>query len=245
MNFLFSCLIAISLNPGFGNPHQQIITSEVLSYDLRYWVHVPDGYEQKELPVLYVTDGKWYREGGRLLQTSVQLIESGQVKPHIIVLVDAFDPHQESKNRRNSQFLCNPQYLKFYREELIPKIEEDFKVAPGKENRAILGLSFGGLNSMYFTAHGGDFFGKVGIQSPAPHPCPEVYDAIDLAKELPGQIYLSTGTVNDKARESRRLKAILEKKDLELSYMEVAEGHNWRNWRPLLDDVLLFFYAEN
>ena len=64
-----------------------------------------------------------------------------------------------------------------------------------------------------------------------------------MAKEFPEQIFLSTGTVNDKARESRRLKALLEQKDLELSYVEVAEGHNWKNWRPLLDDILIFFYG--
>ena len=244
MNYLLSCLAVLFLNPAFGNPHQQIISSKVLSYDLRYWVHVPEGYEDTALPVMYVTDGKWYREGGQLLETSSKLISKGKVSPHIIVLVDAFDPHNSSVNRRNSQFLCNPRYVKFYREELIPKIEENFKVLQGKENRAILGLSFGGLNSMYFTANAGDFFGKVGIQSPAPHPCPDVYDAIKKATNLPEQVFLSTGTINDKARESRRLKAILEEKDLELSYIEVPEGHNWNNWRPLLDDVLIFFYGK-
>ncbi len=244
MNFLLSCLSVIFLSVSAGNTHQQIISSSILNYDLRYWVHVPEGYEDQALPVLYVTDGKWYREGGKLLKTSSELIESGKVSPHIIVLVDAFDPHNAAVNRRNSQFLCNPKYVQFYLDELIPAVEKNFNVLSGKDNRAILGLSFGGLNSMYFTAHAGDHFGKVGIQSPAPHPCPDVYDAIDEATELPLQIFLSTGTVNDKARESRRLKAILEKKDLELSYIEVAEGHNWHNWKPLLDDVLLFFYGE-
>lgn len=245
MHFLLTSIAALFLLTVDGQPSEQIISSKVLSYDLRYWVHVPEGYENENLPVLYVTDGKWYREGGNLLRTSSQLIESGAVSPHIIVLVDAFDPNNASVNRRNSQFLCNPQYVKFYLEELIPAVEQNFNVLSGKDNRAILGLSFGGLNSMYFTAHAGDHFGKVGIQSPAPHPCPDVYDAIDQATELPEQIFLSTGTINDKARESRRLKSILEKKNLELSYMEVAEGHNWRNWKPLLDDVLLFFYAKH
>ena len=244
MNFLLSCLSILFLPISDGDPHQQIISSSILSYDLRYWVHVPEGYEDSALPVMYVTDGKWYREGGKLLETSSEMIASGKVAPHIIVLVDAFDPHNPSLNRRNSQFLCNPKYVKFYREELIPEIEKKFNVLAGKENRAVLGLSFGGLNSMYFTAHAGDYFGKVGIQSPAPHPCPDVYEAIDQATVLPEQIFLSTGTINDKARESRRLKAILEKKDLELSYIEVAEGHNWNNWRPLLDDVLHFFYKK-
>jgi enterochelin esterase-like enzyme len=27
-----------------------------------------------------------------------------------------------------------------------------------------------------------------------------------------------------------------------MEYIEVREGHNWNNWRPLIDDVLKFFY---
>lgn len=245
MNLLLALVSAVCLHLESGNPHQQIITSEVLNYDIRYWVHVPDGYENENLPVLYVTDGKWYRDQGKILKTSVELIGQQKTRPHIIVLVDAFDPHQNNVNRRNSQFLCNPRYLRFYREELIPKVEREFKALSGKAHRSILGLSFGGLNSMYFMAHGGDLFGQVGIQSPAPHPCPEVYSEIESAADLPTKVFLNTGTVNDKAKESRKLKEILDKKSLELKYFEIAEGHNWNTWKPYLDDVLLFFYPVN
>ena len=37
------------------------IKSQVLGYDLQYWVHLPKGYQEDlRYPVLYVTDGYWY-----------------------------------------------------------------------------------------------------------------------------------------------------------------------------------------
>lgn len=222
---------------------EHIIKSNILGYSLKYWVHVPKGYQDENLPVLFVTDGEGYKGSGNMPSISQRLISKGQVIPHIIVFVSATDPNDPSNNRRNSQFLCNPDYLEFYKKELIPKIDRDYSTDISRENRGILGTSFGGLNSMYFAIHGNDTFGKVGIQSPAPHPCPDIYPAFEKAEKLPIEIFLSTGTVNDKARETRRLKSILDTKGYDFKYVEVAEGHNWKNWKPLLDDVLIHFYG--
>ncbi|MEM9325743.1 MAG: alpha/beta hydrolase-fold protein [Bacteroidota bacterium] len=222
---------------------EHLIKSEHLGYDVRYWVHVPEGFSGRELPALYVTDGKWYCERGDIVALSRSLIREGKVDPHLLVLVDAFDPNNESRNRRNQQFLCNPDYVSFYREELIPEIQQRYAASKSREDTGLLGLSFGGLNSMYFAIHASDLFGKIGIQSPAPHPCPDIFDEFVARDRLPIDIYLSTGTVNDKARDTRRLKRILEEKGYEFKYQEVPEGHNWKNWKPLLDDILLHFYG--
>ena len=96
---------------------------------------------------------------------------------------------------------------------------------------------------MYFGIHAHDVFGKIGIQSPAPHPCPEIYAEYSSRDKLAIDIFLSTGTVNDKARDTRKFKGILEDKGYDFAYHEVPEGHNWKNWAPLLDDVLLHFYG--
>lgn len=222
---------------------EHIIKSEVLGYDLRYWVYVPEGSGSRKLPVLYITDGRGYTNSGEIVELSQSLTNKGRVNPHILVLVDAVDPNDPSKNRRNNQFLCNPNYLEFYKKELIPTIDKDYPSDGTRENRGILGLSFGGLNAMYFAMHGNDQFGKIGIQSPAPHPCPDIYSKFEKSPRLPIDIFLSTGTVYDKARDTRRFKGILEKKGYDFKYMEVPEGHNWKNWKPLLDDVLLYFYG--
>lgn len=237
-------LILVSLSANAFTVHEHIIKSEVLGYNVRYWVHVPDG-DHKNLPVLYVTDGLGYKTRGSIVETSESLLKKNQVKPHIIVMVDANDPDTPRLNRRNEQFLCNPKYVRFYREELVPVMDNDYNTSKSQEDRGILGLSFGGLNAMYFALHASDIFGKIGIQSPAPHPCPDIYNDFKNADNLPIDIFLSTGTVNDKATATRRLKKILDDKGYDFKYLEVAEGHNWKNWKPMINDILVYFYGRN
>jgi len=222
--------------------NEHIIESKILGYNVRYWVYVPNGNEKK-LSVMYVTDGKGYKDRGGIVGISESLIKKNLVEPHIIVMVDANDPDIAGLNRRNDQFLCNLAYVRFYKEELVPKIDSSYKTLNSSDNRGILGLSFGGLNAMYFALHASDTFGKIGIQSPAPHPCPDIYADFENANKLPIDIFLSTGTVNDKAKATRRLKNILDNKGYNFEYVEVPEGHNWRNWKPMLDDILIYFYG--
>ncbi len=236
--FLFSFLFSTQLLA----VEERIISSEVLGYKLKYWVHVPDGVTEA-MPVLYVTDGNGYKRNG-LVETSNSLVKRGKVDPHIIVMVSAVDPDNSSLNRRNSQFLCNPNYVRFYKEELIPEIDRRYNTIKEQKGRGILGLSFGGLNAMYFAIQGSDTFRNIGIQSPAPHPCPSIYDDFKKSPKLPINIFLSTGTVNDKATATREFKDILVEKGYEFIYLEVAEGHNWKNWRPMLGDILITFYGK-
>ncbi len=220
------------------------ISSKILGYDLQYWVHLPAGYSSEtKYPTLYVTDGLWYKNQGEMPEIADKLMKEKKIESIITIYVDAFDPDNSGKNRRNSQFLCNPNYVKFYQEELIPEIDDQYSTQVSQSTRGMLGLSFGGLNSMYFGIHAHDVFGKIGIQSPAPHPCPDIYSEYSKREKLPIDIYLSTGTVNDKKEATRKLKNILDEKGYNFEYKEVPQGHNWRNWKPLLDDVLIRFYG--
>lgn len=235
------------LGPGLSKSATELhrIKSQVLGYDLQYWVHLPKGYQEDlKYPTLYVTDGYWYKEQGSILKIADLLLKQQKIDPFIIVLVDAIGPDNRNDNRRELVFLCNPKYLDFYRQELIPEIDRTYSKGASQQSRGILGLSFGGLNAMYFGLYGSDLFGKVGIQSPAPHPCPDIFDAYQQSPKLPIDIYLSTGTVNDTAPAARKLKGILEEKGYKIAYEEVAKGHDWSNWRPLLDDILLHFYRK-
>ncbi len=236
--------IAVDAGLNKSKTEQHRIKSKVLGYNLQYWVHLPKGYQEgQSYPTIYVTDGFWYKNQGELLKITDRLIKKEKIEPIITILVDAISPDNRNDNRREYQFLCNPKYVDFYRDELIPQIDKSYATDTSRVNRAMLGLSFGGLNSMYFGLMANDVFGKLGIQSPASHPCPDIYEAYRNSPRLPIDIYLSTGTVNDKEVATRKLKEILEEKGYDFAYQEVAEGHNWANWKPLLDDVLLRFYG--
>ena len=220
------------------------ISSRVLGYDLQYRVYLPEGFEeQHSLPVLYVTDGQNYLSRGRMHEVLNSMIANAEIEPLVVVFVDARDPDNLQVNRRNAQFLCNRDYLKFYVDELLPKIESDYPVATNRDGRTVMGLSFGATNAACFGLYGSEAFSGMAMQSPANHPLPELLPAFNEAPLLPLKVFLSTGKPNDNTAANRKFHRLLSDKGYNLQYIEVRQGHNWKNWQPLLDDLLRYFYA--
>ena len=222
------------------------ISSEILGYDLQYRVYLPDGYETRNNhPVIYLTDGQTYISRGSMPVLLDRLIADEKMQPVVAVFVDARDPDNLNSNRRNAQFLCNADYLKFYSGELIPTIEKSYPVLADREGRTIMGLSFGATNAACFGILGPEIFSGIAMQSPANHPVKNLLPAYEEAPALPLRIFLSTGKPSDNTQANRRFRSILRDKGYAMKYVEVREGHNWDNWKPLLDDALLYFYSNN
>ncbi len=240
---LCSSLNLITLNGELSD--NQFIESNILKYELQYRVYTPPNYhESNAYPVMYVTDGQWYLSEGKMDTIVDELILKEKIDPIIVVFIDNRDTKNLHKIRRNDQFFCNQQYLEFVKTELIPAISDNYSVKESRDNRGIMGMSFGGLNAGFFGMEGYDTFGMVVMQSPAFHPCPGIYGRYKQ-KTLPLKIFLSTGTVNDTEKGSREMRNVLEKMKYDYKYMEVEKGHDWDNWRPLIDDALLYFFAIN
>ena len=240
-------LLVLIAGPGWAtgvlSPNIRI-SSDVLGYDLQYRTYTPAEYESlADLPVLFLTDGPSYISRGGMPRTMDALIESGKIGPLVAVFVDPRDPDDLRNNRRNRQFLCNEDYLRFFVDELIPTIEDNYAVARDRGKRTILGLSFGGTNAACFGLLGSDTFSGIGMHSPANHPVPRLLPAYRRQPRLPLKIFLSTGVPDDNTRANREFHSVLEEKGYPMKYVETPEGHNWDNWRPLIDDVLLYFYG--
>lgn len=223
------------------------IRSEALGYDLQYRVYVPARIPRRaQLPVLYITDGPGYINSGELPQLLDAEIARGAIAPLIAVFVDARNPDDLQQNRRNQQFFCNPDYVDFFTTELIPTIDASYKTQSSREGRVILGLSFGGHNSACFGLMATDFFAGIAMQSPANS---EMVDELRyqyaLSDTLPIKLFLSVGTINDNTQAGRQFMETLQFKQYDLTYREMEEGHNWNNWKPLLDDVLQTFFAKD
>ena len=109
----------------------------------------------------------------------------------------------------------------------------------------ILGVSFGGLNAACFGLLGFDTFSGIAMQSPANHPVENLLPAYENEPTRPIKIFLSTGASRDNSADNRRFRKILKDKGYEMKYMQTDEGHNWDNWRPLIDDVFLYYYGKD
>ncbi|WP_262693368.1 alpha/beta hydrolase [Kordiimonas aquimaris] len=222
----------------------QRIESAQLGYALQYRVYTPEGIETLEnIPTIYMTDGQWYIKSGKMVKELDRLIAKGAIKPTIAVFVDNRDPDNLRNNRRNQQFFCNPDYVKFFTNELVPTVTDNYPTSQARDDRVILGLSFGGLNAACFGLMAHPTFGGIAMQSPATHPVPKLFDVYQSEDTRPIKIFFSTGTKNDNAGASRRFRTVLKEKGYEMMYKEVPYGHNWRNWKPLLDDILLYYFA--
>lgn len=171
------------------------------------------------------------------------MISSKKIDPLIVVFIDNRDPANLKHNRRNRQFFCNRDYIKFVSVELTGRIEHAYPALASRESRTILGLSFGALNSACFGLHGHESFRGIAMQSPAMHPVPTLLSGYQDGPKRDLKIFLTTGTDSDNERQTRQFKRILEEKGYELFYREVPFGHDWNNWRPLLDEVLTFYFG--
>lgn len=223
------------------------IESEALGYALQYRVYTPERMPRRErLPVLYITDGLGYINRGGLPALLDAEINRGSIAPLIAVFVDARNPDNLQQNRRNQQFFCNPDYVKFFTTELVPTIDKEYRTQAEREGRVILGLSFGGHNSACFGLMASDYFSGIAMQSPANS---EMVDELRyqymLREKLPLKLFMSVGTINDNTQAGRQFMEALQFKEYDLTYREANEGHDWANWKPLLDDVLHTFFARD
>lgn len=238
----------ITLKPGISRgkfgPNVKI-NSTNLGYSVNYRVYSPAGYDTLSgLPVIYVTDGQEYANDvmGSMIIVLDNLIALKKIKPVLAVFID---PRNTSTgdNRRMTELNCNDKFTAFVCDELVPAIDGVYKTNQAPEARCILGTSMGGLNSAWFGGTRSDKFRLIGINSPAFWYNTAVYNPFKGDK-LPLKLFMSTGVIYDTQTEARLMESTYFKgKGYDYSYVEVNESHSWGNWRALIDDVLIYFFA--
>ena len=53
---------------------------------------------------------------------------------------------------------------------------------------------------------------------------------------------MSVGNRNDNRTAVKSFKSLLIEKGYDLTYKQNHHGHNWKNWKPLLPDILNTFF---
>ncbi|MEJ2273494.1 MAG: alpha/beta hydrolase-fold protein [Woeseiaceae bacterium] len=223
----------------------QRIASAELGYDLQYRVYRPAGTSTDDsLPTLYVTDGEAYLQHGNFESVLDEVIGAGRARPVVVVFLDSRNPDNLRENRRNEEFMCNTRFAAFFANELIPRITREQPVSRSRDDRVILGVSFGGLNSACFGLMLPNLFGGIAMHSPASGAHLDVVrELYEESEPLPVKVFMSAGTRNDNLDAVRRFRWVLESKGYDLTFIKVRKGHDWENWGPLLDDVLVTFFS--
>ena len=136
-------------------------------------VYLPYGYgklvkgKQERYPVLYLQHGwgenetSWPVQGhtGEIMDN---LIADGKIKPFIVVM--AYGLTNDFKFGSIGKFTAE-EFEKLLIDELIPVIEKQFLTKEGKWNRALAGLSMGGMETKLITLRRPEVFGYWGLLS--------------------------------------------------------------------------------
>ena len=206
----------------------------------RAFVYCPPGYDEssEKYPVLYLQHGGGEDERGWANQglTDIimdNLIAQGKATPMIIVMADGNTPDFEKE-------LLN---------DIIPMTEKNFRVKPGRENRALAGLSMGGIQTLYIGIPNLDKFAYLGVFSSGwfanPNPfgvsmdSEKYYDILKANKDKFNDelkvFWLSMGGQEDIAYENCRvMRDRLDTIGIKYDYFETPGGHTWPVWRESL-----------
>jgi len=135
-------------------------------------VWLPPGYDSassRRYPVLYMHDGQNLFDP-RIASTGVdwgvdeavvRLVQRGVIPPVIVVGVW----NSAARGLEYSPWHGAPRYARFLIEELMPRVNAEFRTLTGPQNTAVMGSSMGGLLSFYLVTRHPDAFGACGCIS--------------------------------------------------------------------------------
>lgn len=191
--------------------------------------------------IIYFTDGKKLLDAG-FMETLKSLYKANKISPTYLVFVSSVDLN-DGTDRRNDFFLCNPDYVSFFEKELIPEVEKTLEKKFPPLARSLFGVSFGGLNSAWFSIYS-NAFENFALLSPITYPCPDIVSKIAFSERKKLKIFISTG-INDAENYVTPLERIYRLNNHKVQTKKTMGGHNFENWASQLEMALNFFHPKN
>lgn len=247
-----------------GLVNQSWYFSKIRNEWRRCMVYTPAEYyndHTKKYPVLYLQHGmgenetSWANQGKMNLIMD-NLIAEGKAKPMIVVMdngnIESFNIKQgESREEAMKRF--GGQFPSILVEEIIPHIEANFRTLTDRENRAMAGLSWGGLLTFNTTLNNIDKFSYIGGFSGA--------GSIDLKNldTVYGGVFKDRKAFNDKVHlfflgigseehpeRTKNLSDGLNSAGINTVYYESpGTAHEFLTWRRCLKEFVPKLFADN
>ena len=233
--------------------------SPSLKLSRRMYVYTPAGYEdsQGKYPVFYLLHGGGGDEDawttlGRTCQIMDNLISQGIAKPMIVVMPNG-NPSQAAAF---TEAPVNPAVSAPYDmgmglfeeslvKDIIPYVESHYRVIPDRDDRALAGLSMGGMQTLTLTGNYPSMFGYIGVMSMGLvdvttmglKPDPDQDTKFETLKNSGYKLYwVGVGKDDFLYKSVQTLRSSLDKHGLKYTYRESTGGHSWANWRIYLSE---------
>ena len=121
--------------------------------------------------------------------------------------------------------------------EIVPFIDKNYRTISNKDNRAIAGLSMGGMHTLQATNNNPGVFGWIAVWSAGGQDTPEFVAALTKLKDSGVKhYYVGAGTTDFALTGSQGLYKVAEKAGLKTSWHETPGPHYYLIWRVLLGD---------
>ena len=217
----------------------------------------------------YGGDENEWIAGGRAVQIMDNLIAAGRAKPMIVVMPNGHaaehmapgtGPIEGQKPRPQPPIGPPPappappatpvtaatrgmvlggSYPESFMTDVVPFVERTYRVAPGRENRAIAGLSMGGMHTLAIFSANPSAFDYVGIFSHAAR----IDSTVDvrltaLEKGKPKLLYVTVGVDDFLLENSRVLVQRMKGVGLAPTYQETPGAHTFFVWRQYLSEFV-------
>ncbi len=272
--FIFSVTLLTPCQTQEGSVFDNLsLPSEILQGERKYAIYLPPDYERSErsYPVLYLLHGAgddqtgWV-QFGEVLHIADKAITEGTATPMIIVMPDGQTGRRGYFNDIDGTW----NYEDFFFDELMPFVEERYRIKREKRYRAIAGLSMGGGGSFMYALHRPELFSSACPLSAYVGPLSldaykgilartnrefedevvaEYYrkhNALSLIEDMTADAlnsvrwYIDCGD-DDFLYEGNSLVHIaMKKKEVRHEYRVRDGAHTWTYWRESLPDVLKF-----
>jgi len=231
-------------------PHGDIRMKRYFSAITRSWrrffIYTPAGYDvntSDKYPVLYLLHGggedeRGWAEQGKTDVILDNLIAEKKAKPMLIVMMDG--------NFQSTGNLFGEGMLKAFTAELkqsvIPFVERNFRAETDSKNRALAGLSMGGIQTLYTGLYDTGTFSYLGVFSSGwiPDRQQKIADAqYDFISKIADKInadlrlfWISMGGKEDIAYKNCQIMlSKLDEMKIKYKYSEYPGGHTWPVWR--------------
>lgn len=204
-------------------------------------VYTPPGYEsapEQSYPLLVLQHGsgdneRAWTEHGKAHWILDHLLQAGAARPMVVLMIDGH-PAPNTGDR-----------LAAFRRELfedaLPLVEKTYRVLPGAENRALVGLSMGGGQALNVGLASLDRFAWIGAFSAAvPNPERRVEllaepDALNSRLRL---LWIACGEGDFLIKPNTEFVADLQARGIRHEWRLTPGDHSWPVWRDYLAELL-------
>ncbi len=246
-----------------GEVHLHIYTTSVVlnlpQNQSDFFVYTPPGYDpkaSKDYPVLYLLhgfsdDASGWTVVGKANLILDSLLAQGKIKPMIVVMPLGYGNMKfvlghSNWNSREAVAENTDLYSKALLTEVLPRVESEYHVSKKREDRAIAGLSMGGLESLSTGLNNTDKFAYiVGLSSAA-----AAIDQARLANLNPKSanlklLWIACGTEDRLLEPNRKFITFLKSKNMPVTAVETPGMHTWLVWRDNLIHFAPLLFQSN